>query len=40
MQSEYSIDALGTKIVADMVYGAKILDDSDNKKGVKFTNVD
>ena len=40
VQSEYSIDALGTKIVADMLYGAKLLDDSDNNKGVKFTNVD
>ena len=40
VQSEYSIDALGTKVVADMVYGSKILDDSDNKRGVKFTNVD
>ncbi len=39
-QSEYSIDALGTKIVSDLVYGVKLLDDSDNKKGVKFTNVD
>ena len=40
VQSEYSIDALGTKVVADMLYGAKLLDDSDNKRGVKFTNVD
>ena len=40
VQSEYSIDALGTKVVADMVYGSKILDDSDNKRGVKYTNVD
>jgi len=39
VQSEYSIDALGTKVVADLVYGVKIIDDSDNKRGVKFTNV-
>lgn len=39
VQNEYSIDALGTKVVADLIYGAKILDDSDNKRGVKFTNV-
>ena len=39
VQSEYSIDALGTKVVADTIYGAKIVDDSDNYKGVKFTNV-
>jgi len=24
----------------DMIYGCKIIDDSDNIKGVKFTNVD
>ena len=40
VQNEYSIDALGTKVVADMIYGCKIIDDSDNIKGVKFTNVD
>ena len=39
VQSEYSIDALGTKVVADMLYGVKILDDSDNKRGVRFTNA-
>ncbi len=39
VQSEYSIDALGTKVVADLVYGVKLLDDSDNKRGIKFTNV-
>ena len=40
VQSEYSVDALGTKVVADTVYGAKILDDSDNIRGVRFLNVD
>ena len=39
VQAEYSIDALGTKVVADMLYGVKILDDSDNKRGVRFTNA-
>ncbi|BAQ90615.1 major capsid protein [uncultured Mediterranean phage uvMED] len=39
VQSEYSIDALGTKVVADLLYGVKLIDDSDNKKGIKFTNV-
>ena len=39
VQSEYSIDALGTKVVADMIYGVKILDDSDNKRGLRFTNA-
>tara|TARA_R110000824_G_scaffold252854_6_gene441670 strand:- start:4102 stop:4989 length:888 start_codon:yes stop_codon:yes gene_type:complete len=39
IQSEYSIDALGTKVVADSIYGAKLIDDSDNVKGIKFQNV-
>lgn len=40
VQSEYSVDALGTKVVSDLLYGVKIIDDSDNKRGIKFTNVD
>ena len=40
VQSDYSIDALGTKVVSDLLYGVKLIDDSDNKKGIKFTNVD
>ena len=39
VQAEYSIDALGTKVVADMIYGAKLLDSASNKKGYKFTNA-
>lgn len=39
VQSEYSIDALGTKVVSDLLYGVALIDDSDNIKGVKFTNV-
>ena len=39
VQSEYSIDALGTKVVSDLLYGVKLIDDSDNKKGIKFTNL-
>jgi len=38
VQSEYSIDALGTKIVSDILYGVKRIDDSDNKKGIRFRN--
>jgi len=38
VQSEYSIDALGTKVVADLLYGVKRIDDSDNKKGIRFRN--
>tara|TARA_R100001082_G_C4334108_1_gene147043 strand:+ start:167 stop:1066 length:900 start_codon:yes stop_codon:yes gene_type:complete len=39
VQAEYSIDALGTKVVADMIYGAKLIDSANNKKGYKFTNA-
>lgn len=39
VQSEYSIDALGTKVVADMIYGAKLLDSASNKRGYKLTNA-
>jgi len=39
VQAEYSIDALGTKVVADMIYGAKLLDSSSNKRGYKLTNA-
>ena len=40
VQAEYSIDALGTKVVADMIYGAKLLDSSSNKRGFRFKNTD
>ena len=40
VQAEYSIDALGTKVVADMIYGAKLIDSSSNKKGYRFKNTD
>jgi hypothetical protein len=40
VQAEYSIDALGTKVVADMIYGAKLVDSSSNKKGYRFKNTD
>ena len=39
VQAEYSIDALGTKVVADMIYGAKLIDSANNKKGYKLTNA-
>ena len=38
-QSQYSIDALGTKVVSDQIYGAKLIDASDNVKGYKFINA-
>ena len=40
VQAEYSIDALGTKVVADMIYGAKLVDSASNKKGYRFKNTD
>ena len=40
VQSEYSVDALGTKVVSDLLYGVKRIDDTDNKKGLKIRNVD
>jgi hypothetical protein len=40
VQAEYSIDALGTKVVADMIYGAKLLDSASNKRGYRFKNAD
>lgn len=39
VQSDYSIDALGTKVVSDLLYGVKLIDDSDNIKGVAFANI-
>ena len=39
VQAEYSIDALGTKVVADMIYGAKLIDSGSNIKGYKLTNA-
>ena len=39
LQSEYSVDYLGTKVIADMIYGAKLLDTSTNKMGLNFVNA-
>ena len=38
VQSEYSIDALGTKVVADLLYGTVLIDSSSNKKGYRWVN--
>ncbi len=38
VQSEYSIDALGTKVVADILYGSVLIDSSSNKRGYRFVN--
>tara|TARA_R100000234_G_scaffold56522_1_gene34073 strand:- start:1578 stop:2441 length:864 start_codon:yes stop_codon:yes gene_type:complete len=40
IQTEYSIDSLSTKLVADIVFGVKRIDDTDNKRGLKIRNVD
>ena len=38
VQSEYSIDALGTKVVSDILYGTALIDSSSNKRGYRFVN--
>ena len=38
VQAEYSIDALGTKVVADTIYGCKLVDSASNKKGYRWVN--
>jgi hypothetical protein len=38
VQSEYSIDALGTKVVADLLYGTVLIDSASNKRGYRFNN--
>jgi len=40
VQSEYSIDALGTKVAADILYGTVLIDSASNKKGYRFKNTD
>ena len=39
LQSQYDVDYLGTKVIADMIYGAKLLDTSTNKMGLNFVNA-
>ena len=38
LQAQYDVDYLGTKVIADMIYGVKLLDSSTNKMGVKIQN--
>ena len=38
LQAQYDVDYLGTKVIADMIYGVKLLDSATNKMGVKITN--
>lgn len=39
VQSEYSVDYLGTKMVADVLYGVQLTDDASFKKGIKFNQA-
>ena len=39
IHSEYSVDYLGTKVIADMIYGVKLLDSATNKMGLNFVNA-
>ena len=39
IQSEYSVDALGTKVVADVIYGVKLTDSSNHIKGIRFNQA-
>jgi len=39
VQSDYSIDNLGTRVVADVIYGVKLTDHANFKKGVRFTQA-
>ena len=36
VQSDYSIDNLGTRVVADVIYGVKLTDHANHKKGVRL----
>ena len=39
LQSEYSIDYLGTKVTADIIYGMKLIDESGDLRGLNIVNV-
>ena len=39
VQSEYDIAYLGTKVVADMIYGMKLLDESGDNRGLNLVNL-
>ena len=38
VQSQYDVEYLGTKVVADMVYGSKLIDESGDIRGVNLAN--
>ena len=39
LQSQYDVDYLGTKVIADMIYGVKLLDSATNLMGINFVNA-
>ena len=39
VQSEYSVDYLGTKVIADIIYGMKLLDESGDLRGLQLVNL-
>ena len=39
VQSEYSVDNIGTKVVADVIYGVKLTDSSNHIKGIRFNQA-
>ena len=38
VQSQYDVEYLGTKVVADMIYGAKLIDESGHLMGLNLVN--
>ena len=39
VQADYSIDHLGTKVTADIIYGMKLLDESGDLRGLQLVNL-
>ena len=39
VQTQYDVDYLGTKVIADMIYGVQLLDSATNKLGLNFVNA-
>ena len=39
VQAEYSIDYLGTKVTADIIYGMKLIDESGDLRGLNLVNL-
>ena len=38
VQAQYDVEYLGPKVVADIVYGAKLIDESGHLMGLNLTN--